>query len=102
MTVDLGLQVIEEDPNLKTNIRGYVFDSDCSAAYPSATIGANVSKETTITELSSIEGIDEYVFRMQNINLLSGPTNAIEYCTNMFGFPSLDILLEDFKKITYC
>jgi hypothetical protein len=100
LTEDNGLQVIEENPTLKTNMRGFVFDSDATAAYPSATIACNVSKSTTKCELSVIEGIDPYVFKMQNINLVSsGNINALEYCTEMFNFPTLDVLLEEFKKI---
>ncbi len=98
LTVDDGLTVIEEDPSLKTNIRGYVYDSDCRSAYPSATITCNVSKETTKRELSKVEGVDGQVFRMQNMNLVSGPVNAIEYCTMMMNFPKLDDLLAGFKK----
>jgi hypothetical protein len=88
-----GIALIEEFPELKTNIRTMVFDSDSTAAYPSATTVANVSKETTKYELIDIEGIEEPVFRMANINLLSGPPNAIDYCTTMFGFPSATELL---------
>jgi hypothetical protein len=89
LTENLGIRVIEEDENIRPNIRGTVFDSDCTAAYPSAIDGLNVSKETTRKELSSIDAIDETTFRLQNINLLYGPTNAIEYCTTMFGFPDV-------------
>ena len=89
LTTTNGLPIIEEDPQMRPNIRGYNFDSDCSSAYPSATIGCNVSKETTRKELSSVEGIDEQVFRLNGINLVYGPINAIEYCTEMFNFPTL-------------
>ncbi len=99
LVVESGLKIISDDPSLKTLMRGYCFDSDCTSAYPSATIGCNVSKATTVKELSSIEGIMEHTFRMQNINLVSGPVNSIEYATTMFGFPKLDILLDEFKKI---
>lgn len=92
LTSEDGLKIIAEDKNLATNIRGMNFDSDCSSAYPSATDGCNVSKETTKKEIANIVGIDEAVFRMKNINLLSGPVNAVEYCTSMFNFPTLDKL----------
>ncbi len=98
LVVESGLKVISDDPNLKTLMRGYCFDSDCTSAYPSATIGCNVSKATTVKELSSIEGIPEHIFRIQNINLLSGPVNSVEYAVTMFGFPKLDDLLDEFKK----
>jgi len=53
---------------------------------------------TTVKELVKIAGITEYTARMQNINLLSGQVNAIEYCTNMFGMPSMQGLLEIYDK----
>lgn len=89
LTENNGLCVIAEDENLHPNVRGYTYDSDSVAAYPSATMACNVSKETTKKEISSIEGIAEPVFRLQNINLLYGSVNAVEYCTEMFGFPTL-------------
>lgn len=49
----------------------------------------NISKGTTRTELISIEGIDEEVFRMHGMNLSGGSTNALAYCQAMFGFPTL-------------
>lgn len=91
----LGLNVIEEDNKIRTNLRAYVFDVDETAAYPTATEVCNVSRETTFSEIIDIDGDGE--FRLQNINLLAGPTNAIEYCVNMFGFPSPDELLKFFQ-----
>jgi len=88
-----GVACIEEFPNHKTALRQFVFDSDSTAAYPSATTVGNVSKETTKYEIISIDGIDEAVFRLANINMLSGPPNAIQYCTTMFGFPTATELL---------
>lgn len=92
----LGLPCIKEDPELKTGIRGYVYDSDATAAYPSATAAANVSKETTKREIITIEGVEDAVFRMENINLISGPVNALEYSTAMFKAPKPEELLEAF------
>lgn len=94
----LGYRCIEEDPTIQTNIRGFVYDSDATAAYPSATAAANVSKMTTARELISITGIEETTFRMQNLNMVLGKTNALEYTQQMFGFPSPDQMLQAFLK----
>jgi hypothetical protein len=83
----LGLRLIEEDHTLQTNIRAFVYDSDSSAAYPSATSVCNVSKATTFREIIDINGIDEYKFRLQNLNMVLGATNSLEYCVNMFNMP---------------
>ena len=92
----LGLKLVLEDPGLHTNIRAFVYDSDATSAYPSATSVANVSKRTTRKEIISIEGIDEYDFRMQNLNLVVGRVNSIEYATEMFKFPKPEELLTQF------
>lgn len=95
----LGLPLIEEDESILTNIRCFVYDSDCVSAYPSATTVANVSKGTTLRELISIEGIKEEEFRMQNMNFILGEVNAIEYCQSMFNLPKAEDLLKEFNRI---
>lgn len=90
----LGLPFIEEDETIRTGIRGFVYDSDATSAYPSSTSVANVSKSTTKREIITIEGVDEYVFRMNNLNAVLGQTNANEYCQEMFCLPRPEDLLK--------
>jgi len=59
------------------------------SGYPSDSIAANVSKDTTIKELASIDGVQLETFRIQNINLMFGKVNAVEYSTTMFNAPQL-------------
>lgn len=61
---------------------------DVSASYPWGEACLNISKKTTHLELIDIEGISEHVRRMQGINLSGGATNAVEFCTAMFGLPT--------------
>jgi len=89
---DNGISV--EKGWLNTNIRLFVYDADAVSSYPSNIMAANVSKDTTHRELLDIEGIDRDTFMKQNINLIYGPTNAVEYCYNMFNFPKPTELLE--------
>lgn len=84
-----GLKIIEEYPELRTNIRRGVGDLDVAASYPNGECVFNVSKETTAKELLSIEGVDEYTQRMQGINLCGSHTNAVEFCCNIFKLPTL-------------
>jgi hypothetical protein len=84
-----GLKCLEEYPEVITNIRGMVCDQDASAAYPSATLVGNVSKETCINELIKIENIKEEVFKEQNLSICLGNANLLEYFTVMFDMPSL-------------
>ncbi len=71
---------------------------DVSASYPNGETSYNIGKDTTSREIVEIEGIDEEVFRMQNMHLSAGHVNAIEYCTTMMGFPKLDELLTAFDQ----
>ena len=93
-----GLKLIEENEELRTSIYGHVGDLDVAASYPNGECVHNISKETTSRELCAIEGIDEEVFRAQNMLLTGGHVNAVEYCTTMYNFPQLYTLLEDFKN----
>lgn len=93
----LGRNLIEGCSTLLTMIRAFVYDSDAVSAYPSATAVANVSRETTYRELIEIIGVEETDFRRQNINLLQGHVNALEYCNVMHDLPSPEELLKDFE-----
>jgi hypothetical protein len=97
LTVNGGIKCIDEDNDLPTLLRTHVSDSDCSAAYPSAILALNVSKATTQTEILDMPDINKQKWMLQNINLTSGHVNAVEYCMNMFNFPSPIDLLKNFK-----
>lgn len=84
-----GLKLIEGIPEMTTGIRAFTYDSDAVSSYPSCTQVGNVSKVTTRKEVSKIGDIPETVFRNQNLNLMAGDTNAVEYTTTMFGAPTL-------------
>lgn len=90
MLSDKGEKFIEEDPNLRTNIYTHVADSDAVSSYPSNTQAANVSRDTLSKEIIDIANIPKEVFKLQNINLMFGKVNAIEYCSKMLSFPTLE------------
>lgn len=89
LTTKQGLQIIKENPLQVTNIYPHTGDLDVAASYPNGETCFNISKETTVRELCSIEGIDESVFRKQNMGISAGHVNAIDYCSTMLGFPTL-------------
>jgi len=84
-----GLQCLEEYPKAVTNIRGLTCDLDAASSYPSCILAANVSKETCVNELISIEGISEDIFREQNLSICLGDVNILEYFNVMFDLPSI-------------
>ncbi len=94
-----GLALLKEFPHLKTNARGMVVDLDSVSSYPTCTLVANVSKETCYTELIDIKGVKEEQFRLQNLGLVLGESNLLEYFHVMFGMPQLDELDEFLKDI---
>jgi hypothetical protein len=94
---DNGLQIVEEHPTLRTNIRIGVADLDIEGAYPTNELVINVSKETTSKELVKVTGVPDQLARLQTINFSGGKTNAIEFATTMYGMPPLDVLLQEFK-----
>lgn len=98
LVADNGLQIIEENPMLRTNIRSHVGDLDVAASYPNGECVFNISKETTSKELLGIENIEQTIQRMQTINLSAGRTNAVEFCTQLYGLPTFDALLEAFTR----
>lgn len=93
----LGLQLIDEDPNLHTLIRAFVYDSDVVSSYPNCTLVANVSKQTTRKEIIRIGDVAETDFRMQNLNFVFGVTNALEYSQVMFNLPTFTVLNDLFQ-----
>lgn len=102
LITEQGLPVVKEYGDIGKLCRIYkdVADLDVSASYPSGEIALNTSKETTIREIISIEGIQERVFKLQNMGISSGHVNAVDYCVTMMGFPSHAELLEGFLKDT--
>ena len=97
LVADNGLQLIREAPEVHTNIRVDVADLDVSASYPQGERVFNISKETTSKEIVSIAGIDDELQRMQTINLSAGRVNAVEFCHQMYGLPTLDTMLASFE-----
>jgi hypothetical protein len=98
LVADNGLQLIEEYPTLRTNIRVHVADLDVSASYPNGEVVFNIGKCTTKKELCSIEGVPEQLQRAQGINLSAGHTNAVEFCVDLYKLPEMDTWLRAFQQ----
>lgn len=88
-----GIDVIKEGEILN-NIRAMTSDNDQVSGYPSNTIAANISRDTTSRELISVQGVLKDEFKKQNMNLLFGKINTIEYCNTMFKFPNTMDLMD--------
>lgn len=102
MVVDNGLRCIEESSNIQTMIRVGAYDSDVTSAYPTGEDILNGSRETTIAEVSKIEGVLNEHQRNASINLTGGPINASEICMQTMKAPTFEQLLKDIEKNGFC
>lgn len=72
--------------------------SDVAAAYPNGEDILNASAETTVAEISAIEGLDNTTQRAVGINLTGGANNAIEICCSAMKYPTFDMLSKAFEE----
>ena len=93
-----GLPLLDDVPGHCTEVRGSVYDLDITSAYPTGEIVLNTSRQTTVAEVTRIEGLSEDVKRSIGVNLTGGSVNAIEICQRAMGAPTLEQLLERFYK----
>lgn len=61
---------------------------DIEGTYPTNEDVCNIAKETTVRELSAIEGLPESKRREVGINISGGPVNAIEICVEVLDMPT--------------
>lgn len=99
LTINNGLPILKELPDVRSMVYIHVADLDVSAAYPSTEVFLNISKETTFRELSAIRGVSEETKRFATINLSASHVNAVEIAVDIFKAPTLDTLLEEFNKV---
>ena len=85
-----GYACIKEDPNWKTRISIQCGDIDITTTYPKVEEEMNLSKGSTYSELSSIEGFTHEQRAKFGINAIAGEVNAIEICMVGFGLPAPD------------
>ena len=69
-----------------------------ASGYPSDTLTANVSKDTTMREVISIGDFDKEMFKLHGINLMFGKVNHVDYVTSMMNFPTLQTLADMIRK----
>lgn len=93
---DNGIAICEDFPELRGSGRAHVGDLDVKSSYPITEIFANISKATTMLELSEIEGVSELDRRVVGLNVTGGEVNAIEFCTRVYKLPELTTLADAF------
>ena len=89
LTVDSGMNIFNDYPGVQTNFYGHNADLDVKSSYPYGQWVFNMSRQTTVRELVEIEGVRDHTRRIQGLNISGGRSNAVEFCTEIFGLPSL-------------
>ena len=84
-----GLDVVEENPKAVTLVKGHTADVDATSSYPSNGTASNLSRDTTVGEISTFIGRDEEELKVENMNLFYGPVNSMTYSNNVFRTPSI-------------
>lgn len=91
-----GYKCVAEDPKWNTRVFIQCGDADVTTTYPKIEETMNMSKGTTYSELSSINGFDHEKRAKFGVNAIAGKVNAIEICTTGFDMPTPDALLSMF------
>lgn len=73
-------------------------DSDISRTYPAVQMTINGSKETTIRELVSVQGLGHTGLRENGFNLISGTSCSMVFCVKVLNMPTPDTMLEAFME----
>ena len=94
----IGIKGLVENEDQCIDVFGMVSDLDVKGSYPTTGVIANISKETTHSELCKVEGLTEQQQRSIGINMTSPKVNALEVSTQLFGLPSADDLLDLFME----
>ena len=95
---DNGLQLLEEAPHVRSMLRVHVADLDVASSYPNTGSFMNMSMETTERELVAVTGVDEVPKRMAGLNLTAARTNAVECSNTFFKFPTMNEVLDEYRK----
>lgn len=95
-----GLRIVKELPNDWSKVYIHCADLDVKSSYPTSTIIMNISRETTVLELSSIVGMEEPMRYRVGLNLMAGKTNAVSHCRNVHKMPNLFELRDLYRSQT--
>lgn len=98
LTIDNGLKLLEELPDVRSLCRVHVADLDIVSTYPNVQKILNMSKETTHREIFKISNVPLYKQRMAGINLTGGFVNAVEIVCDLYNAPNFNTILEDFNN----
>lgn len=93
----------EPDDDLVSDLAGHIVrlytnvsDIDVVSTYPKLQDMLNIAKETTVTELSSVEGMEEEQWRCIGIDLTGGFVNGTMVAQELLSLPNMTTMLKLF------
>jgi hypothetical protein len=95
---DIGIALFYDAPEIVSTVYRYISDADIGATYPTGERIMNLSKSTTVVELCRVAGVNKARHRIMTVNLLAGPSNAIELMVEITNAPRLDEILAIYDK----
>lgn len=98
MMADDGIEILLETNQFNSLVFVHCADIDVATTYPRVEQGLNLSKETTVFEVASIEGLSDEQRRKWGINFLGGEVNAIQLAMIGLDLPSPDQWVEMYLK----
>ncbi len=91
---DMGLQCIEERPNLHTLVNIFIKDIDASSMYPYTMTGFNISKETTKATMVELDGMKNSAIEELFTAMIAPNENALLIGKKFFNLPTPSELIE--------
>lgn len=87
-TLEIGVNIIEEAPDIETRVCIGVNDLDVAAEYPSILASFNISKETKLSTVVAIHGYPSTSIEQCFANCVSPIENAVWMANVFFGLPN--------------
>jgi hypothetical protein len=102
LTLPSHLAMNREEPFIQdlddsgARLYSHVYDLDIASGYPTTGVVLNISKETTLVEVSEIVGLTEEQQRRASVNMTAIKNNAVDLGQTLYGLPSLSALLKEY------
>lgn len=96
--LDNGMDFIKELPGYITKVHAQSADTDVSSGYPNIERSMNMSKDTTVHEMSRIEGIEYEEQRILGLNLVGGKSNSMAFANKIYRLPTPSKAWKEYVK----
>ncbi len=85
--INMGVEVLIEDPKKQTNVLFYVADDDFKSLYPSEMVAGMIAKENKLATIVAIEGHNSNDVENFSSALATPNENAVYLAKTFFGLP---------------